>query len=171
MSRIIARFSSRVVRSALTTWRGSALATRVTTPAPDSRSAATWGSSAATAPALRVEPNAASRACLRSSSVRALAKNSVSFGTAPGQPPSMKPDAELVEVTGDDQLVLHRQGEPHALGTVAQSGVVDVEVVRYGGERGAGHNTCLSGLAEAAGQTKRPLVGTRGLRVGGARRS
>jgi hypothetical protein len=40
---------------------------------------------------LRVEPNATSSAWRSLSSVRARAKNSVSLGIAPGQPPSMKP--------------------------------------------------------------------------------
>ena len=56
-----------------------------------SSSARTCGSSSAATPALRVAPNATSTACRRSSSVRARAKNSVSLGIAPGQPPSMKP--------------------------------------------------------------------------------
>ena len=42
-------------------------------------------------PALRVAPNATSSALTSFSSVRARSKNSVSFGSAPGQPPSMKP--------------------------------------------------------------------------------
>ena len=91
VSAIIARFSSSVVRSASSTCRSWLLATRVTTGARDSRRAATCGSSAAATPALRVEPNAASVACRRSSSVCARRKNSVSFGIAPGQPPSMNP--------------------------------------------------------------------------------
>ncbi len=90
MSRTISRFSSRVVRRASSTWRSWALATRVTTGAPDVRSAFTWGSSAALPP-LRVAPNATSWAFLNVISCWARAKNSVSRGLAPGQPPSMYP--------------------------------------------------------------------------------
>ena len=89
MSRIIDRFSSSVVRSASSTWRSWDFATSVTTDAPLSRRAATCGSSAARTPARRVAPNAASLAWRRSSSAAARRKNSVSFGLAPGQPPSM----------------------------------------------------------------------------------
>ena len=92
MSRTIARFSSSVVRSACSTCRTSDLATSVTTGARESSSARTCGSSAARAPALRVAPKATSIACLQLSSPSAArAKNSVSLGIAPGQPPSMKP--------------------------------------------------------------------------------
>ena len=42
-------------------------------------------------PALRVAPKATSWALRSESSVRARWKNSVSFGIAPGHPPSMKP--------------------------------------------------------------------------------
>ncbi len=88
-SRTIARFSSRVVRSARSTCRTSDFATIVATGAPDSRRCAR--SSAVTPPGLRVEPNAASVAVVSDSSVRARRKNSASLGFAPGQPPSMKP--------------------------------------------------------------------------------
>ncbi len=91
MSATIARFSSRVVRSASSTCRACDLATRVTTGAWESSSARTSGSSAAVPPARRVAPKAASSACWRSSSVAARRKKSVSFGFAPGQPPSMYP--------------------------------------------------------------------------------
>ncbi len=92
MSRTIARFSSFVVRSASATWRTSDLATRQTTGASESSSARTWASSPTFTPALRVAPKATSWA-LRSfsSPAAARAKNSVSLGIAPGQPPSMKP--------------------------------------------------------------------------------
>ena len=127
MSRIISRFSSSVVRSASSTCRSCDFATSVTTLAPLSRSAATSGSSAAFIPARRVAPNAASFALRRSSSSLARRKNSVSLGFAPGQPPSMYPDAEPVEVPRDRQLVGRGEVEPLLLGAVAQGGVVDVE--------------------------------------------
>ena len=92
MSATIAQFSATSVRSARSTWRRSDLATSVTTGACESSSASTCLSFSAEVPALRVEPNATSTACLRiSSPAAALAKNSVSLGIAPGQPPSMKP--------------------------------------------------------------------------------
>ena len=91
VSRTIARFSSPVVRRARSTCRMSDLATRQTTGVPASSRACTCRSLATSTPALRVEPNATSSAFLRSSSVFARSKNSVSLGMAPGQPPSMKP--------------------------------------------------------------------------------
>ncbi len=91
MSRTIARFSSGVVRRASATWRTSDFATSVTTGAPESSSARTWASSSTATPAFRVAPNATSWACSRRSSFFARAKNSVSLGRAPGQPPSMNP--------------------------------------------------------------------------------
>ncbi len=91
VSVIMARPSSGVVRSARSTCRTSDFATSVTTGASESTSARTCGSSHARSPALRVAPNAASTARRRSSSLAARRKNSVSLGTAPGQPPSMKP--------------------------------------------------------------------------------
>ena len=92
VSDTMARFSSWVVRSARSTCRTSDLATRVITCAPESSSARTCGSSLARTPALRVAPNATSDAVRSANSpARALAKNSVSLGMAPGQPPSMKP--------------------------------------------------------------------------------
>ncbi len=87
----MARFSSAVVRSARSTCRMSDLATRHTTEVSASTSARICGSSSTATPALRVAPNATSTAFFSCSSVRARAKNSVSFGMAPGQPPSMKP--------------------------------------------------------------------------------
>ena len=91
VSATIARFSAGVVRSAFSTWPTWLLATRVTTGARESSRARTCGSEDASPPARRVEPNAASRAWRRSSSSAARAKNSVSLGIAPGQPPSMTP--------------------------------------------------------------------------------
>ena len=91
MSATIARFSSSVVRSASRTCRTSDFATRHTTGVSASSSARTWPSSSTRTPALRVAPNATSWACRSLSSVRARAKNSVSLGSAPGQPPSMNP--------------------------------------------------------------------------------
>ncbi len=91
LSATIARFSSRVVRRASSTWRSWDLATSVITGAPDATSAASWASSAALPPACLVAPKATNWAFFRSSSAAARAKNSVSRGLAPGQPPSMKP--------------------------------------------------------------------------------
>ena len=91
MSATMARFSSGVVRRAWCTCRRSDLATRQTTGVCASRRASTCGSAAARAPALRVAPKATSCACRSGSSVRARAKNSVSLGSAPGQPPSTNP--------------------------------------------------------------------------------
>ncbi len=89
MSRIISRFSASVVRSARSTCPVCDLATRVMTWAWLSSSARTCGSLSARPPTRRVAPKAA-RVALRSRrSAAARAKNSVSLGLAPGQPPSM----------------------------------------------------------------------------------
>ncbi len=90
MSATMAQFSATSVRSARSMWRRSDFATSVTTGAWESSRARTCGSRSAVVPALRVAPNATSAACRRvSSPAAARAKNSVSLGSAPGQPPSM----------------------------------------------------------------------------------
>jgi hypothetical protein len=76
--------------------------------------------------------------------VAARRKNSVSFGIAPGQPPSMNP------------LVGHGQIQPLLLCAVPQGGVVDVEAV-------VGHFG-FSRLVLAKQKTPREYA--RGLRVG-----
>ncbi len=92
MSRTIAQFSSTSVRSASSTCLRSDFATSVTTSVFASSSALTCWSSCTFTAALRVAPNATSLARLSSSSpAAARAKNSVSFGIAPGHPPSMNP--------------------------------------------------------------------------------
>ena len=78
--------AARARRAAGRAWR------RARRPAPRSRPArAPAGRRPRACPALRVLPNAASSALRKSSSLAARLKNSVSLGTAPGQPPSMKP--------------------------------------------------------------------------------
>ena len=124
-------------------------------------------------PALRVAPNATSTAWRSFSSVRARRKNSVSLGIAPGQPPSMKPTPNVVEQPGDGELVGDGVADPLALRTVAQSGVVDLEVVAEGG---AGRAVRVDigapgGGTHVIGQHKRPLADARGLRVGSERLS
>ena len=92
MSATIAQFSATSVRSARSMCRRSDFATSVTTGAALSSSARTCRSSVAFRPALRVAPNATSAACRSCSSpAAARVKNSVSLGSAPGQPPSMNP--------------------------------------------------------------------------------
>ena len=54
------------------------------------RRACIWGSSSTGREGRRVDPKAVSRLLDRASSVFARAKNSSSFGRAPGHPPSMK---------------------------------------------------------------------------------
>ena len=113
--------------SAISTWRSWLLATSVTTEAPDSRSAATSGSSAAFSPARRVAPNAASVA-LRSPSSDLGAPEELGVLGIGARPAALDvADAELVEVPRDVQLVLDREVEALLLSAVAQGGVVDVE--------------------------------------------
>jgi len=91
VSSIIRRFSSPLTRSARSTCRMSDLATSVMIGASESSSALTCGSFAAVVPARRVIPKAANWAFSNVSSLWTSAKNSVSLGTAPGQPPSITP--------------------------------------------------------------------------------
>ena len=147
MSRTMARFSSRVVRRARSTWRTSDLATRQTDRGlrVEQRPHLRVGVGAAT-PALRVAPNATSTAWRRSSSVRARRKNSVSLGMAPGPAALDEADAELVEQPRDGELVDHRVGDALALGAVAQRRVEDL--VR--------HRRAPSSVAATAAQQKDP---------------
>jgi len=117
VSATMARFSATSVRSARSMCRRSDLATRVTTGAWESSNLRTCGSCSARAPALRVAPKATSAACRSSSSpAAARAKNSVSFGSAPGQPPSMKPTPSASRCRADRELVGHRVADALALG-------------------------------------------------------
>ncbi len=134
----IARFSARVVRRASSTWRSKLLATRVTTGAPDSRSAATSASSAATAPGRRVAPNAASCAVLSDELGLGPAEELGVLGVGAGPATLDEAHAEIVEVPSDGQLVDHRQRQALLLGAVAQRGVVDVEAVGLGAHRWSG---------------------------------
>ena len=139
MSRTMARFSSSVVCSASVTCHTDDFATSVTTDARESSSARTCGSSCTRTPALRVAPNATRTAFFSASSPSAArAKNSVSLGIAPGQPPFDEPDAELVEQARDGELVGDRVGDALALRPVAQRRVEDVERVGLHGESSVG---------------------------------
>jgi hypothetical protein len=82
-SSIIARFSSGVVRRISFTWSSQVLPTSVRTGMPLSSSVRSCWSVSAFDPALRVEPNAASLACL-SFRFFASAKNAMSRGFEPG---------------------------------------------------------------------------------------
>ena len=80
------------------------------------------------------------------------------WACAPGQPPSMKPDPQRVEVAGDGELVGHRVADPLPLGAVAQRRVVDVEGVaeRGAGRVGAGgHRGSWRGRCRATKKTPR----------------
>ena len=84
------------------------------------------------------------------------------LGVGPGPTPLDEPDAQLVELARDRQLVGHGEVQPLLLRAVAQGGVVDVEralqVHRVRpGARAVGRR--------CSGETKRPPVGTGGLRV------
>ncbi len=81
--------SSSDVRSASSTCRSQLFATMHATGAWDRTSWSRTGSFAGVTPARRVDPNATSVAVESCSSAGARAKNSSSFGFAPGQPPSM----------------------------------------------------------------------------------
>ncbi len=183
MSRTIARFSSRVVRSASSTCRSWDFATSVTTGALESTSAATCGSSAATAPARRVAPKATSCAWRKSISSPGAGEE-LGVAWVGARPTALdEADAELVQVPGDRQLVRDGEVDALALRAVAQGGVEDVEGVA-GGVRGHGsapvgctwireerlHLSPFSPAPSPSGvvgrKTKKPLAGARGLRAG-----
>ena len=129
MSRTIARFSSSVVRSASSTCRSCDFATSVTTPAPESRSAATSGSSAAATPARRVAPKAASCACSQVELLAGAAEELGVLGVGARPAALDEAHAEAVELPRDRQLVGDGEVEPLLLRAVAQRRVVDVEQV------------------------------------------
>ena len=85
----MATASSSEVRSASVTWRSQALATMHTTGVSAETSVVSTSSRSARTPARRVDPKATRVAVLSRSSRGARAKNSLSLGLAPGQPPSM----------------------------------------------------------------------------------
>ena len=134
MSRIIARFSSSVVRSASSTCRSWHLATRVTTGAPGVHAArATSGSSAAVdaGPAGRAERR--QRRVLEVELVLRAPEELGVLGVRARPAALDEPDAEVVEVPRDGQLVGDREVEPLLLGAVAQRRVVDVQAVDVAG--------------------------------------
>ena len=84
----MSRFSCGVAPRTSVTWSSHDLPKIVTTGVSAATSSRRLGSAAAVFERCRVDPNAASLAvCQRI--VRAAAKNSMSFGLEPGQPPSM----------------------------------------------------------------------------------
>ena len=89
VSRIIARFSSRVVRSTSRTWRSQLLPNTATHRVPAERRAAQPSSSLAEPPFFRVEPKA-TRWVSPNTSSPARRKNSMSLGLEPGFPASTK---------------------------------------------------------------------------------
>ena len=133
VSVIIARFSAQRGAQRLLDVPVVALGHDAGDGARESRSAAVSGSSAAFMPTRRVKPKATSSAFFSGTRPSAIAaKNAVSLGLAPGQPPSMKSDAQLVQQAGDRQLVGDREVEALLLRPVAQGGVEDVELGRLG---------------------------------------
>ena len=187
MSRTISRFSSRVVRRASSTWRSCDLATSVITGAPDSSSALTCGSSEALPPARRVAPKATSSACLKSISCWARAKNSVSRGLAPGQPPSMKPTPKssrcraMVSLSATVRLMPSRCAPSRSV--VSKTWKLSSVAVGLGGHADLTpvgwmsvyrndrlHSSPIIARApvpaEVGRKTKKPLAGARGLRAG-----
>ena len=130
------------------------------------------GRSAACTPGRGVAPNAASCACLRSSSVRARWKNSVSLGIAPGQPPSMKPTPNSSRRRAIASLSATVRLSPSCGVSVAQRGVVDVEHIvghDLGPSLSCGAGAPRAGMDFPARPDKKdPSRHARGLRVGGA---
>ena len=122
MSTTIARFSSGSCAGPRRRGARSDLATTVTTGARCRGSACTWG-----------RPRPSRRPCGSRRRPRAAraggrarcgrAKNSVSFGERPGQPPSMNRRRARRAGARDRELVVHGVRDALALGAVAQRGV------------------------------------------------
>ena len=134
---------------------------------PESRRAATRGSSAACAPGRRVAPNAASCACSQFQLGPARGKNSVSLGLAPGQPPSMNPTPSSSRCAAIASLSPTREREALLLGAVAQRRVVDVERVVHAVGR-TGSAGCVL-RHQVLHKRKRPPAVAGGLRAGRVR--
>ena len=105
------RFSSSVVRrTSCDVQRPSVLPKIVHTGVPDvEQRGERWRRPRRRLPARRVEPNAASVACVHVDGRARARSSSTSLGFEPGQPPSMKRDAERVELLRDAQLVVARR--------------------------------------------------------------
>ena len=99
-SAIMSRFSAGVAPRTSITWSSQLLPKIVTTGVSAATSSRRFGSSPGLFDRWRVLPNAASCACSQRI-VRAAAKNSMSFGLEPGQPPSMngKPYSSSMRAT------------------------------------------------------------------------
>ena len=99
-SAIMSRFSAGVAPRTSVTWSSQHLPKIVTTGVSASTSSWRFGSASGRFDRWRVDPNAASFACSQRV-VRAAAKNSMSFGLEPGQPPSMngKPYSSSIRAT------------------------------------------------------------------------
>ena len=128
MSRIIARFSARVVRSARSTWPAWDFATRVTTEAPESTQRADQGvvGRIAAGPPGRAERR--ERGVAQAQLVLGAREELGVLRVRAGPAALDEADAELVEVGRDGQLVGHGEVEPLLLRAIAQGGVVDVQV-------------------------------------------
>ena len=96
----MSRFSAGVAPSTSTTCSSQLLPKIVTTGVSAATSSRRLGSSSGRLERWRVLPNAASFACCQRS-FRAAAKNSMSLGLEPGQPPSMygKPYSSSIRAT------------------------------------------------------------------------
>ena len=161
------------------------------TSAPESRSALTCGSSLALAPARRVAPKATSWACLKSISCRARAKNSVSRGLAPGQPPSMKPTPKssrcraMASLSATVRLMPSRCAPSRRVVSKtwneSSSSLVSVMVSRLlriwisvctgmTGSTVPQWSLALSLRLKVGQKSEKPLAGARGLRAGRGRR-
>ena len=126
--RTMARFSSRVVRSASSTCSVHALPTRVTIGVSRRQQRGQVGvvvdARGAAAGSRRTRPAARSGA----PATWPASKNSASLGLEPGQPPSITSTPRLSSAIGHPQLVGDRQVQPDLLRAVAQRGVVDLDL-------------------------------------------
>ena len=166
MSRIISRFSSSVVRSARSTCPVCDLATRVTTCAWLSSSAAHQRVAVGAATGPTGGPERGERRVAQGEVAGRTGEELGVLGVGPGPAALDEADAQLVEVRGDGELVGHGEVQPLLLRAVAQRRVVDVEVGHRSlhPDRSAGHPASCAPAREGRGDDvccSRPLSGRR----------
>ena len=148
----MATASSRVVRRASTTCISDDLATMQTASVWASTRWRSVSSSSARTPARRVEPNATRVDRRQGSSVRGPGEELRVLGIGPRPPALDEGHAEVVELLGHPQLVVHGQRQTLLLGAVPEGGVEDIDGGGQGGQvevvPGVALLGCVAGLAD-----------------------
>ena len=126
LSRIIARFSSALVRRISVTWKSELLPTMVIVLARESSKARRPSSSSALTPLRRVMPKAQTRTCFSGSSQTPL--EVLGIFLVRGRVAAFDiVEAQAIEPLGDGQLVLQGEADAFGLRAVAEGRVVDLD--------------------------------------------